>query len=194
MEGIGWDLSSNRCQIGRGIVPSIFWLVLWHCCNLLSLMLVTRARVPWFQIWTYYWFMRIIFVLDLTCKFFTHIVIWNPWPQSDSNWDNRRGWLWCEYPVCSWSVNALLRCFIKRSTLITSRFPWGPAANRLVGQKMLFKFSLRARTTIYWTHAYGYLVLGCFIIIYLQVPHVFIIIWIILSMQRLFIIPMPTVF
>ena len=71
---------------------------------------------------------------------------------------------------CSWSVNALLRCFIKRSTLITSRFPWGPAANGLVGQKMLCKFSLRARTTIYGTHAYGYLVLGYFNIVYLQLP------------------------
>ena len=133
-------------------------------------MLVTRARVPWFQIWTCYWFMRIIFVLDLTCKLFTHIIVRNPGPQSDINWDNRRGWLWCEDHVCSWSVNALLWCFIKRSTLITSRFPWGHAGNRLVGQKMLCKFSLRARATIYGTHAYGYLVLGYFIIVYMHMP------------------------
>ena len=133
-------------------------------------MLDTRARVPWFQIWTCYWFMRIIIVLDHICKLYTHIVVRNPRPQSDRNWDNRRGWLWCEDHVCSWSVNALLRCSIKRSTLITNSFPWGLAATGLVGQKMLCKFSLRARTTIYGTHAYGYLVLGCFIIIYVQFP------------------------
>ena len=42
--------------------------------------------------------------------------------------------------IFSPSVNALLRCSIKRSTLITSSFPWGPAADGLVGQKMLCKF------------------------------------------------------
>ena len=133
-------------------------------------MLVTRAQVPWFQIWTCYWFRRIIFVLVLTCKLFTHIVVRNPRPQSDSNWDNQRGWLWCEDPMCSWSVHALLRCFIKRSTLITSRFPWSPAANRLVGHKMLCKFSLRARASINGTHACDYLVLGYFIIVYRHMP------------------------
>ena len=132
--------------------------------------------------------MRIIIVLDLICKLYTHIVVRNPRPQSDSNWDNRRGWLWCEDHVCSRSVNALLRCFIKRSTLITSSFPWGPAANGLVGQKMLCKFSLRARTTIYGTHAYGYLVLGCFIL-FICNAYDLIIIWTILSMQRPFIRP-----
>ena len=35
---------------------------------------------------------------------------------------------------------------------------------------MLFKFSLRAGTTIYGIHAYGYLVLGYFITIYLHMP------------------------
>ena len=88
----------------------------------------------------------------------------------DRNWDNWRGWLWCEDHMCSQSVNPLLQCFIKISTLITSSFPWGPTANGLVGQKMLCKFSLRARATIYGTHAYGYLVLGRFIIIYLPMP------------------------
>ena len=152
-------------------------------------MLVTRARVPWFQIWTWYWCMRIIFVLDLTCKLFTHIIVRNPRPQSYSNWDNRRGWLWCEDPVCSWSVNALLWCFIRRSTLITSRFPWGPATNRLVGHKMLCKFSLRERITIYETHAFGYLVLGYFYHCLPAYAHILCIIWIILSMQRSFIHP-----
>jgi hypothetical protein len=80
--------------------------------------------------------MMIIVVYDLTCKLYTHIIVRNPRPQSD----NRRGWLWCEDHMCSLSVKALLRYFMKRSTLITSRFPWGPTANGLVGQKMSCKF------------------------------------------------------
>jgi hypothetical protein len=112
----------------------------------------------------------IIVVYGLTCKLYTHIVVRNPRPQSDSNWDNRRGWLWCEDHMCSPSVNTLLRYFIERSTLITSRFPWGPTANRLVGQKMSCKFLIASthnyiRNTCLWS-----LVLGCFIIIYLQLP------------------------
>jgi len=61
--------------------------------------------------------------------------------------------------MCSWSVNALIRCSIKRCTLI-ARSSIRPCYNRLAGQKMLCKFSLRARMTIYGTHAYVYLVLG----------------------------------
>jgi hypothetical protein len=99
--------------------------------------------------------MIILVVYDLTCKLYTHIVVRNPRPQSDSNWDNRRGWLWCEDHMCSPSVNALLQYFIKRSSLITSRFPWGPAANRLVGQKMSCKFLIASmydyiRNTCLW--------------------------------------------
>jgi hypothetical protein len=113
------------------------------------------ARVPWSQIWTCYCFFNILVVYDLTCKLFTHIVVRNPRPQSNRNWDNQRGWLWCEDHICSPSVNALLQYFIKRSTLITSRFPWGPAANRLVGQKMSCKFHIAStydyiRNTCLW--------------------------------------------
>jgi hypothetical protein len=133
--------------------------------------------------------MKIIIVCDLTCKLYTHIVVRNPRPQSDSNWDNRRGWLWCEDHVCSRSVNALLRCFIKRSTLITSRFPWGPAANGLVGQKMLCKF-LIASTHEYIQNTCLWLLSTRMLYQYLSViAHVLIIIWIILSMQRPFIHP-----
>jgi hypothetical protein len=114
--------------------------------------------------------MKIIVVCDLTCKLYTHIVVRNPRPQSDNNWDNRRGWLWCEDHMCSRSVNALLQYSIKRSTLITSSFPWGPAANGLVGQKMLCKFLIASTYDYIRTHACGYLVLGCFIFIYLQLP------------------------
>ena len=67
-------------------------------------------------------------VFDHICKLYTHVVVWNLRPQSDNNWDNRREWLRCEDHMCSRSVNALLRYSIKRSTLITSSFPRGPAA------------------------------------------------------------------
>ena len=63
-----------------------------------------------------------------------------------------------------------------------------PCCNGLVGQKMLCKFSLRAHTTIYETHVYGYLVLGC-LSSFICNAHVLIIIWIISSMQRPFIRP-----
>jgi hypothetical protein len=128
------------------------------------------AQVPWSQIWTCYCLMMIVVIYGLTCKLYTHIVVQNLRPQSDSNWDNRRGWLWCEDHMCSPSVNALLRYFIKRSTLITSRFPWGRAANRLVGQKMSCKFLIASTYDYIWNTCYGFLVLGCFIIIYLQLP------------------------
>src|SRR3954463_2094143 len=59
-------------------------------------------------------------VCDLICKLCTHTIVRIQRPQSDNNWDNRRGWLWCEDHMCSWSVNALLRCSIKRRTLIAS--------------------------------------------------------------------------
>jgi hypothetical protein len=114
--------------------------------------------------------MKIIVVCDLTCKLYTHIIVQNPRPQSDNNWDNRRGWLWCEDYVCSRSVNTLLRYSIRRSTLITNSFPWDPTANGLVGQKISCKFLIASmydylRNTCLW-------LLGtrCFIIIYLQLP------------------------
>jgi hypothetical protein len=131
----------------------------------------------------------IIVVYGLTCKLYTHIVVRNPRPQSDNNWDNRRRWLWCEDHMCSSSVNALLRYSIKRSTLITSRFPWGPAANRLVGQKMSCKFLITSthdylRNTCLWLFStrmlYHYLS---------TISHVLLISWIILSMQHPYIYP-----
>jgi hypothetical protein len=133
MVGIGWDHSYNCYNIVRAwclvSIVSAFDIVVTYCAYCLSLW----ARVPWSQIWTCYCFMKIIVVCDLTCKLYTHIVVRNPRPQSESNWDNWRGWLWCEDYVCSRSINALLRYSIRRSTLITSSFPWAPAANRLVG-------------------------------------------------------------
>jgi hypothetical protein len=131
----------------------------------------------------------IVVVFGLTCKLYTHTVLQNPRPQSDSNWDNRRGWLWCEDHMCSLSVNALLRYFIKRSTLITSRFPWGPAANRLVGQKMLCKFLIES-THDYIRNTCLWLLSTRMLYLYLSaIAHVLIITGVILSMQRSFIHP-----
>ena len=48
----------------------------------LCLMLVTRARVPWFQVWTYYGFMNICEFLILFCKStVTYYVLWSGNPE-----------------------------------------------------------------------------------------------------------------
>jgi hypothetical protein len=131
----------------------------------------------------------IIVVLDLTCKLYTHIVVRNPRPQSDNNWDNWRGWLWCEDHICSRSVDALLMYSIKRSTLITGSFPWGPAANGLVGQKMSCKF-LIASTYDYIRNTCLCLLSTRMLYLYLSaITHVLIITWVILSMPCPFIHP-----
>src|SRR3954464_11266468 len=65
-------------------------------------------------------------VFDLICKLCTYIIVLIQRPQSENNWENRRGWLWCEDHMYSWSVNALLWCSIKRSTLIASSFLEAP--------------------------------------------------------------------
>jgi hypothetical protein len=131
----------------------------------------------------------IIVVFDLTCKLYTHIVVPKPRPQSDNNWDNQRGWLWCEDHMCSQSVNALLQYSIKRSTLITSSFPWDPAANGLVGQNMSCKF-LIASTYDYIRNTCIWLLRTRMLYHYLSaIAHVLIITLIILSMQRPFIHP-----
>src|SRR4051812_23936752 len=91
-------------------------------------------------------------VCDLTCKLCTHIIVRIQRPQSDNNWDNWRGWLWCEDHMCSQSVNSLLWCSIKRSTSIAS-ISLEACCHGLAGQKMLCKFSLRERMTIFGAHA-----------------------------------------
>jgi hypothetical protein len=131
----------------------------------------------------------IIVVFDLTCKLYIHIVVPKLRPQSNNNWDNQRGWLWCEDHMYSQSVNALLRYSIKRSTLITSSFPWDPAANGLVGQKMSCKF-LIASTYDYIRNTCIWLLSTRILYHYLSaIAHVLIITLIILSMQRPFIHP-----
>jgi hypothetical protein len=136
----------------------------------------------------------IIVIYGLTCKFYTHIVIRTPRPQNNSNWDNRRGWLWCEDHMCSLSVNALLRYSIKRSTLITSSFPWAPAANGLVGQKMSCKFLIAStydylRNTCLWLFGIRMLYF-----IYLQLPMSWLLHELSCPCNAHSSIPMPTVF
>lgn len=54
--------------------------------SLLCLMLVTRAWVPWFQIWTYYVFMNICEFLILFCKsIVTYYVLWSGNPEVTIN-------------------------------------------------------------------------------------------------------------
>ena len=36
---------------------------------------------------------ELFIVLDLTYKLYTYVFVRNQRPQTDSNWDNRRGWL-----------------------------------------------------------------------------------------------------
>jgi hypothetical protein len=131
----------------------------------------------------------IIIVFDLTCKLYTHIIVRNPRTQSDNNWGNRRGWLWCEDHMCSLSVNALLRDSIKRYTLITSSFPWGPAANGLVGQKMSFKFLIASTYDYLWNTCIWLLSTRMLYLYLSAIAYVLIITWTILSMQRPFIHP-----
>ena len=120
MVGIGWVLSCNRIRSVRGIVPSISISAIWLCCNLLCLMLVTRARVPWFQIWTCYWFIMIVLFLVLSTSCIHTLLSGTYGPEVTEIGITGREWLWCEDHMCSRSVNALLRCSIKRSTLIAS--------------------------------------------------------------------------
>jgi hypothetical protein len=131
----------------------------------------------------------IIVVYGHTCKLYTNIVVRNLRPQSDRNWDNQRGWLWCEDHMCSLSVNTLLQYFIKRSILITNSFPWGPATNRLVGQKMSCKFPI-ASTYDYIRNTCLWLFCSRMLHHYLSaMAHVSLISWIILSMQCPYIHP-----
>ena len=103
--------------------------------------------------------MRIIVVFYLICKLFTHIVIQNPRPQSDRNWDH----------VCSRSVNALLRCSIERNTLIASSSLEAPQ-QRAGRTKDVVQVLLVSTYDYIGTHAYGYLVLDAFILFICNAP------------------------
>ena len=65
--------------------------------------------------------------------------------------------------MCSRSVNALLRYFIKRSTLITSSFPCGPVASGLARTEDVVQVSHCEHVRLYTEHMPMFdLVLGCY--------------------------------
>ena len=71
--------------------------------------------------------------------------------------------------MCSRSVNALPRCSIERNTLIASSSLEAPQ-QRAGRTKDAVQVLLVSTYDYIGTHAYGYLVLGCFYLIYLQCP------------------------
>ena len=149
-------------------MPSICISDIWLCCNLLCLMLVTRARVAWSYIWTYYWIIMIVLfvILSASC---VHIIVRIQWPRNNRNWDNRRGWLWCEDHMCSRSVNALLRCSIKRSTLIASSSLEAPL-QRAGRTKYVVQVLIASTHDYIWSTCLWLFSTWMIILIYMQLP------------------------
>jgi hypothetical protein len=108
-------------------------------------------------------------VCDLICKLCTHIIVRIQRPQSDNNWDNRRGWLWCEDHMCSRSVNALLRCSIKRSTLIASSSLEAPLP-RAGWTEDVVQVLIASTYDYIWSTCLGLFSTWMLVIIYLQCP------------------------
>ena len=108
--------------------------------TLLCLMLVTRARVPWFQIWTYYVFMNICVFLILSCKsIVTYYVLWSDNPKVTIIrillGDDRSLRSSCiHYVLMLWSSTVL------KGGLNIPEFPLGPRCHGRVGQKTSYKF------------------------------------------------------
>ena len=106
--------------------------------TLLCLMLVTRARVPWFQIWTYYVFMNICEFLILSCKsIVTYYVLWSVNPEvtiigilTDDDRSLRSSCIHYVLMLCSGTL-------LKGGLNI---LPIGPRCHGRVGQKMSCKF------------------------------------------------------
>src|SRR3954463_5878999 len=108
-------------------------------------------------------------VYGLICQLCTHIIVRIQRSQSDNNWDNRRGWLWCGDHMCSRSVNVLLRCSIKRSTLIASSsleapLPWADWTEDVVQVLIVSTYDY------IWSTCLGLFSTWMLIIIYLQCP------------------------
>ena len=108
--------------------------------TLLCLMLVTRARVPWFQIWTYYVFMNICVFLILSCKsIVTYYVLWSDNPEVTIIGillgDDRSLRSSCIHYVLMLCSGSLLK-----GGLNIPKFPLGPRCHGRVGQKMSCKF------------------------------------------------------
>ena len=108
-------------------------------------------------------------VYGLTCKLYTHVVVRNQWPRSDRNRDNRREWLWCEDHMCSRSVNALLRCSIKRSTLIASSSLEAPLP-RAGWTEDVVQVLIASTYDYIWSTCLGLFSTWMLVIIYLQCP------------------------
>ena len=108
--------------------------------TLLCLMLVTRARVPWFQIWTYHVFMNICVFLILSCKsIVTYYVLWSDNPEvtiiGTTPGDDRSLRSSCiHYVLMLWSGTLL------KGGLNIPYFPLRPRCHGRVGQKMSCKF------------------------------------------------------
>ena len=105
-----------------------------------SLMLVTRARVPWFQIWTYYVFMNICEFLILSCKsLVTYYVLWSGNPEvtiiGTTPGDDHSLRSSCIHYVLMLCSSSLLK-----GGLNIPEFPYGPRFHGWVGQKMPGKF------------------------------------------------------
>ena len=108
--------------------------------TLLCLMLVTRARVPWFQIWTYYVFMNICVFLILSCKsIVTYYVLWSDNPEvtiiGTLLGDDHSLRSSCIHYVLMLCSGSLLK-----GGLNIHLFPIGPRCHGRVGQKMSCKF------------------------------------------------------
>ena len=112
-------------------------------------------------------------VCDLICKLCTHIIVRIQRPQSDNNWDNRRGWLWCEDHMCSRSVNALLRCSIKRSSLISSSSLEAPLP-RAGWTEDVVQVLIASMYDYIWNTCLGLSSTWMLYLIYLQLPYVLI--------------------
>ena len=94
-----------------------------------------------------------------------------------------REWLWCEYHMCSRSVNALLRCSIKRRTLIASSSLEAPL-QRAGRTKDVVQVLIASTYDYIWNTCLGLSSTWMLYLIYLQLPYVLIAMWIVLSMQR----------
>ena len=108
-------------------------------------------------------------VCDLICKLCTHIIVRIQRPRSDNNWDNQRGWMWCEYHMCSRRVNALPRCSIKRSTLIASSSLEAPLP-RAGWTEDVVQVLIASTYEYIWSTCLGLFSTWMLVIIYLQCP------------------------
>ena len=146
-------------------------------------MLVTRARVPWFQIWTCYWFIMIVLFLVLSASCIHTLLSGTYGPEVTEIGITGREWLWCEDHMCSRSVNALLRCSIKRSTLIASSSLEAPLP-RAGWTEDVVQVLIASTYDYIWNTCLGLSSTWMLYLIYLQLPYVLIAMWIVLSMQR----------